>query len=214
MIIPGILTPIISRVFVDDILVDNLTDWLWPLLFGLLANGVLLALLNVMQGQAMQTLQTRFSIAHNSRFMQQVLALPLRFFAQRSAAEMATRPQIIDRLGSLVSGPLGMAAIGWITASSYFLVMFYFDALMSLGVLVIFAVNLLYFLWQANQLQSLNQVMVREKSQYAGASMQALQLLPEVKASGAENWLFSRLLGQKAKLNNQVHASAEKKDCW
>ncbi len=204
-IIPGMLTPIITRVFIDDVLIDQYTDWLRPLLIGLLVNGVLLGVLTLVQGQMMLILQTRFSVALNSRFMQQAMSLPLRFFAQRSAGDMASRPQLITRLGTLVSGPLGRACTGWITTFCYLAVMFYYDTALSLGVLVIFLFNVCFLLWQARQLETINQMLVRERTRYSGAVMQSLQILPEIKAMGGETGLYTKLLGHKARLTNQLN---------
>ncbi len=204
-IVPGMLTPIITRVFIDDVLIDQYTDWLRPLLIGLLVNGLLLGVLAIVQGQMMLILQTRFSVALNSRFMQQALSLPLRFFAQRSAGDLASRPQLITRLGALVSGPLGRACTGWITTFCYLAVMFYYDSALSLGVLVIFLFNVYFLLWQARQLETINQVLVRERTRYSGAAMQSLQMLPEIKAMGGETGLYTKLLGHKARLANQLN---------
>lgn len=210
MVIPGVLMPIMTRIFIDDVL-GHYTSWLRPVLIAILILGLVQALIQLMQSQIMLVLQTRISIALNSRFIQQALEMPLSFFSQRSPAEMASRPVLISRLAQLISGPLGMSAIGFITAGIYLIVMFFFDAWLALGVLGIALINMLCFVWQSWNMQSINQMMVRERTQYAGASMQSLQLLPEIKANGGENILFNKLLGHKAKLLNQSNSLAMRK---
>lgn len=203
LVIPGALIPLFSKIFIDDILIRQFKDWLTPLLCGMVSAGALQAVVTYFQGLMMMTLQTRLSVAMNSRFLQRAMELPLSFHAQRSPGEMAARPQLIDRVAQLVAGPLGMTAIGLMTAMAYFCIMLTYDVMLTLWILLIAVLNIMFFLWQGRQFQTLNQILVREGAQYAGASMQSLQLLPEIKATGAESMLFTQLMGHKAKWINQ-----------
>ncbi len=202
-IVPGALMPIASKIFVDNILIEKFTHWLPYLLVGMLVVSLIQSALSYFQRYIMLILQTRLSLFHISRYIQNALELPLRFFAQRSSAEMAVRPQLIDSLSGLISGPLGMAVIGWVTALTYMVVMFFYDVKLTLCIVTLALVNSAIFLWQARQFRTLNQVIIKESTQYMGASMQSLQLLGEVKASGTEKQLFEKLVGHKTRWMNQ-----------
>lgn len=203
MVVPGALMPMFSIIFVDHILVQGFRDWLPYLLTAIGAVALLQAGLIYLQQNLVLTLQTRLSVALNDRLLQKSLSLPLSFYAQRSAPEIAGRALMVDQLAGLISGPLGQAVIGLGTALIYLAIMVFFDPLLSGVIAVVGVLNLLYFWWQVRRVRELNQIVVRESAIYTGAQMQALQLLPEVKSSGLEDQLFSQLVGRKAKWLNE-----------
>lgn len=209
-IFPGILMPVLSRVFIDDVLLHHIEHWLYAVMIGLVLVGFLQAVLGFYQAKVMLVLQTRLGVSLNNEFMQKVLSLPLAFFSQRSASEMASRPMMIDRITQLISGPLGLAFVSAFTAFIYFLVMLFYDFVLSFVILAIALSNFSFFLWQTRQFQKLNQIAVKENGQYSGSALQNLQLLPEIKASGAEKYVFSKILGQKIKGLNVEHRIHEK----
>jgi len=203
LVIPGALLPILSIVFIDYILVQGFKDWLPILLGGIGVLALLQFLLNYLQQTITLVFQTKLSIALNSKILSKSMRLSLAFFSQRSASEVAGRTQLVDQLAALIAGPLGKSIIGLLTACVYWLVMFYFDQLLSLIVLTIAGVNLVYFSWQIRRVRELNQGITREASLFTGEQLQALQLLPEVKVSGLEKNLLKQLVGRKTKWLNE-----------
>ena len=211
LVIPGALMPILSIVFIDYILVQGFKDWL-PILLGSIAIIALLQFcLNYLQQSITLVFQTRLSIALNSRLISKAMNLPLTFFSQRSASEIAGRSQLVDNLAALITGPLGKSLIGLMTASVYCLIMFYFEVTLTLIVLGIALLNLLYFSWQVRRVRELNQAVTREASLNTGEQLQTLQLIPEVKISGLEENLLTKLIGRKIKWLNESSQLAIKR---
>lgn len=60
---PGVFVPAATKVFVDDILVRHLTDWMRPLLFGLACAALLGGLLNWLQGYFLARLQWKLGVS-------------------------------------------------------------------------------------------------------------------------------------------------------
>ena len=203
LVVPGALLPILSIVFIDYILVQGFKDWLPILLGSVCVLALLQFLLNYLQQIITLVFQTRLSIALNSRLITKCMRLPLSFFSQRSASEIAGRSQLVDKLAGLITGPLGKSFIGLMTATVYCFIMFYFDPKLTMIVLGIALVNLLYFSWQVRRVRELNQAVTREASLNTGEQLQALQLLPEVKVSGLEKNLLNQLVGRKIKWLNE-----------
>jgi NHLM bacteriocin system ABC transporter peptidase/ATP-binding protein len=203
LVVPGALMPILSIVFIDYVLVQGFSDWL-PILIGSIAVlAILQFLLNFLQQTITLVFQTRLSIALNSRLLKKAMGLPLSFFSQRSASEIAGRSQLVDNLAGLITGPLGKSFIGLMTASVYCLIMFFFEVNLTFIVLGIALLNLLYFSWQVRRVRELNQAVTREASLNTGEQLQALQLIPEVKISGLEDNLLKKLIGRKIKWLNE-----------
>ncbi|MDQ8209399.1 cysteine peptidase family C39 domain-containing protein [Coraliomargarita sp. SDUM461003] len=203
LVVPGLLLPFASIIFVDSILVQGFTDWLRPLLIGMGVVALLQFILTYYQQQMALVLATRLSVALGSRMIGRSLRLPLSFFAQRSPSEMASRAQLTDRLAGLISGPLAMSGIGLLTALLYMGVMLFFDPVLAAVIGLLGLANLLFFVWQFGRVQELNQALIRESTLYAGAQMQGLKMLSEVKASGMEKVLLGQLTGRKIREQNQ-----------
>ena len=203
LVVPGALLPILSIVFIDYVLVQGFKDWLPILIGSIVVLAILQFLLNFLQQTITLVFQTRLSIALNSRLLKKAMGLPLSFFSQRSASEIAGRSQLVDNLASLITGPLGKSFIGLMTASIYCIIMYFFEANLTFIVLGIALLNLLYFSWQVRRVRELNQAVTREATLNTGEQLQALQLIPEVKISGLENNLLKKLVGRKIKWLNE-----------
>lgn len=203
LVVPGVLLPILSIIFIDYILIQGFTDWLPILLGSVLVLAVLQFFLNFLQKTITMIFQTRLSIALNSRLIKKSIGLSLAFFSQRSSSEIAGRAQLVDQLCTLIAGPLAQSFVGLATATLYWFVMLYFDVFLSFLVLGIALVNLIYFSWQIRRVRELNQSITRETSLQTGEQLQALQLLPEVKLSGLEKNLLMQLVGRKTKVLNE-----------
>jgi len=205
MVIPGALIPIFSMIFIDHILVDGFHEWLPLLLAGIGVVSVLQFLLNYLQQNVCLVFQTRLAIALNSRLLVKSMKLPLSFFTQRSASEVAGRAQLVDSLCALVSGPMCQIFTGFVTACVYFAIMLYFDWMLCLVVLCLALINLVFFAWQVGSVREVNQNITRESSLNLGEQLQALQLLPEAKVSGLEDTFLSQILGRKARWLNSCN---------
>jgi ABC-type bacteriocin/lantibiotic exporter with double-glycine peptidase domain len=106
LVVPGLLTPAFSRVFVDDVLVRQAAGWLWPLLIGLGLTALARAAVTAFQQSLLLRLETKLSVLMTSRFLWRVLALPMGFFQQRHAGDIATRVDANDAVTRLLSGAL------------------------------------------------------------------------------------------------------------
>ena len=71
--------------------------------------------------------------------------------------------------------------------------------------------TLLYFSWQVRRVRELNQAVTREASLNTGEQLQTLQLIPEVKISGLEENLLTKLIGRKIKWLNESSQLAIKR---
>jgi ABC-type bacteriocin/lantibiotic exporter with double-glycine peptidase domain len=94
--VPGLLIPVFSKVFVDDLLVQGLSGWVGPLLIGLTLTAVLRAALSWLQQYYLLRLTTKLSVSMSGKFVWHVLRLPMDFYAQRYGGEIAWRVQLND----------------------------------------------------------------------------------------------------------------------
>ena len=109
--VPGIIIPAFAKIFVDDILIENLRGWLVPLLIGMAATAIGRALVTALQQSLLLRLQTKFSLAMVSRFLWRLLELPIEFFTQRHAGDIASRVAANEQIARLLSGSLSTNAL-------------------------------------------------------------------------------------------------------
>lgn len=87
----GIINPAFSRVFMDRILTGVNRDWLYPFIFALAAVTVVQIVVALINTLYMLKIQGKLAIVANSTFMWHVLRLPMEFFSQRMAGDVASR---------------------------------------------------------------------------------------------------------------------------
>ncbi len=88
---PGLVIPIFLRVFVDDILIGHHTSWITPLLIGMALVIALRAGLTWLQRMYLLRLETKLALSASAQFFWHVLRLPVEFFTQRYAGDIAFR---------------------------------------------------------------------------------------------------------------------------
>jgi len=202
LIIPGIIVPIFSKIFVDEILVKNLDSWLRPLLLAMAGTIVIQGALAWLQQRYLLRLQTKLSIRESSKFFWHVLRLPVNFFAQRYVGDIASRVSINDRVAQLLTGRLATAAISSITVLLYLFLMIAYDWVLSLAAIAVAALNLAAVQWYGNKIKDGNNYLQKERGKLIGMTMNGIQMIETLKATGTEDDFFSRWAGYQTKVTN------------
>jgi NHLM bacteriocin system ABC transporter peptidase/ATP-binding protein len=206
--IPGLLVPSFSRIFIDYYLVQKLNDWLVPLLVAMVITALARMGLTWLQQSHLLKLQTKLSVGPSSGFMWHVLRLPIGFFAQRYAGEIATRTQLNDRVAGLIAGDLATAGLNMLTMVIFALLMLQYNvALTAMG--IAFALgNLLALHLVARRLNDANQKLLLDRGKLTGVTTQSIGIIESFKASGMEQLFFARVAGYHAKVVTAEQALA------
>jgi NHLM bacteriocin system ABC transporter peptidase/ATP-binding protein len=202
LVIPGLVIPAFTRVFVDDILLGGLHDWLRPLLLGMVIAAIARGSLTWLQQRSLLRLQTKLAIGTSSRFFWHVLRLPMEFYYQRFPGEIGSRVQINDKVAGLLSGQLATTVIAMVTITFYAIVMLTYDAVLTLVGISFAVINVLALRYVSRKRVDENQKLMRARGQVMGISMGGLQMMEDLKATGAENDFFTDWSGRYAKSNN------------
>lgn len=89
MIIPGLAAPVFQQIFIDDILTRKHPDWMFSLCVGMTISFVLSGVMTWLRAVTLTYWQRKLTLADSSRYFWHILKLPLTFFQQRYAAEVA-----------------------------------------------------------------------------------------------------------------------------
>lgn len=200
----GLVVPVFSQIFVDDILVQGRQLWLQPLLVAMAFAAILQGLLTLFRLRYLRRLKIKLAVGMSSRFLWHILRLPVGFYAQRFAGEISNRTGLNDQVADVLSGKLATTIIDTIMVLFYALVMVQYDWVLTLIVVSFAAVNVLTLQSISRQRIDANQRLIQEYGKAAGASIAALQSIETLKASGLESDFFSRWSGYYTKaLNSQ-----------
>lgn len=208
LVIPGIIIPGLTKVFIDEVLIKQLSGWLVPLLWGLFITAILRTLLSWLQQYYLLRLQMKITVASSARFLWHVLRLPLAFFSQRMIGDIESRIASNNRVAELLSGNLSTSIVGLVSMLLYAIILFLYNwplTIISIG----FAGLNAYILWRvARGIENSSRRLQQELGKLNGIEMSALQAIETIKATGAENDFFQRWAGSHAKtINSQQKIS-------
>lgn len=203
LVVPGVIIPIFTRIFVDDILLANRVEWLPALLTGMALTALLHVVIHWMRQYYLLRLETRLAISSSGKFLWHLLHLPVEFFAQRMAGDIGSnRVQINDQVSTLLSRELASGVLD-IAAALFFLgLMFYYSPVLTLVVLILALVNGILLKYSSRLRIDQNHRMLQERGKLAGVSMAGLTAIESVKAGGAESDFFAKWAGYQANLLN------------
>ena len=104
LVIPGMILPGMTSVFVDNVLIRQYEGWLAPILAGLAAAFLLNIALRWLQGQALLRMEMQLALQQSALFTRHVLRLPIEFFSQRYGGDLVSRVEANDRVATLLAG--------------------------------------------------------------------------------------------------------------
>jgi NHLM bacteriocin system ABC transporter peptidase/ATP-binding protein len=202
LVIPGLVIPVFTRVFVDNILIGHMTDWARPLIVAMVITAILRALLTSLQQRYLMRLETKLALSTSSKFLWHVLRLPIEFFTQRFGGEIGARVMINDRIAVLLSGELATTLISIVTLLFFVIVMFQYDVLLTMVSLLIAGLNIVALQYVSRKRTDANQKLMQDRGTMQGTAMAGLMSIETLKGSGGESDFFTRWSGYMAKVMN------------
>lgn len=200
LVIPGLVIPVFSRVFIDNILIGKMDSYLYPLLWGMGITMLLRAILTWLQQNYLSRLQTKFAITSATKFFWHVLHLPVEFFTQRFAGDISGRVETNNKIATLLSGNLSTNAINLLMLIFYAAVMFNYDILLTFIGLGMAVLNFVVLKYVSRKHVDITKRMRQDEGKLSGTSMNGLQVIETLKATGSEADFFSKWAGYFAKV--------------
>jgi NHLM bacteriocin system ABC transporter peptidase/ATP-binding protein len=202
LVVPGLLIPIFAKIFVDQILIQQLDNWVMPLLIGMALTALLRGGLTWLQQTLLARLDTKIAITQASSFFWHVLRLPISFFDARFAGDILSRVSANDRVARLLSGPLATNLASMPTVVFYFAIMVAFDWVMALVGATLALLNVVALRSMARVREDGSRRIQQDQGKLAGTSVAGIKMLETLKSSGQEDDFFSKWAGYQAKYLN------------
>uniref|UniRef100_B3EP93 ABC transporter-related protein n=1 Tax=Chlorobium phaeobacteroides (strain BS1) TaxID=331678 RepID=B3EP93_CHLPB len=202
LVIPGLVVPSFLRIFIDYVLVQGATDWLRPLLIGMLLTALLQGVLTWLKQYYLLRAETKLALTSSAKFFNHVFAMPMRFFTMRQAGEISNRVQLNDQVATLVAGDLTANALNFLLIAFYALLMFRYDTVLTLGAILIAVVNASALFYVSRKRVVLNQKFQQDYGKLMGTTFYGIKTIESLKASGSEPDFFARWSGLFANMVN------------
>ncbi len=202
LVIPGLLIPTFSRIFIDDILLGDKTRWLYPLILGMAITAILRGGLTWLQQYYLLRMETKMALTSSSRYFWHILRLPVEFFTQRSAGDVSSRVASNDRVASLLSRELATTILGCVTIVFYFFLMLRYDVLLTMVGVVAVILNIVFLRLVSTKRENANMRLLQTRGKVEGTAMSGLQIIETLKATASESDFFSQWSGYHARLIN------------
>jgi ATP-binding cassette, subfamily C, bacterial len=198
----GLVVPVFTQVFVDEILIQGRQHWLRPLLLTMAIAAIIQGGLTLLRLRYLRRLKIKLAVGMSSRFLWHILRLPVSFYAQRFAGEISNRTSLNDQVADILSGQLATTAIDTLMLGFYVVVMSQYDLVLTVIVVSFALINVITLQKISRQRKDANQRLIQDYGKAAGVAIAALQSIETLKASGLESDFFSRWSGYYTKAIN------------
>jgi NHLM bacteriocin system ABC transporter peptidase/ATP-binding protein len=202
LIVPGLLIPVFSQLFIDQILIGRFDKWLLPLVASMVGCAVLMALLTWLQREVLLRLETRLALIGALNFVQNLVRLPVGYFSQRHPAEVASRVMLNDRVAQLMASEVALVVFNLLSATAYLVAMALYAPPLAVIVVCFAALNFIILVWSSRQLADENRRLLAASSLQSGLAKQGMQMIESYKASGTEHLLRERLSAMQSRVIN------------
>jgi NHLM bacteriocin system ABC transporter peptidase/ATP-binding protein len=199
LVVPGLVVPTFTRIFIDEYLVGNRAFMVPPLLMAMGITAAVLMLLTWLQKYYLLRLETKLSLLHSSRFFAHLQRLPVPYFVQRFAGEIGSRVAINDSVAKVIASKLTTTAIDLCVVIFYAGLMFVYDVWMTVAVIAVSLLNVAIVKMVARVRTDISRRLLLDRGKLMGTSMGGLQMIETLKATGGEAEFFARWAGYQAK---------------
>jgi NHLM bacteriocin system ABC transporter peptidase/ATP-binding protein len=202
LVVPAIVAAGFSKIFIDDILIKHTSSWFIPLLIGMALTALIRAVLTLVRQSLLLRLQTKLSVVMVSRFLWHVMALPVEFFTQRHAGDIANRVGANEQIGRLLSSGVAANALNLTSIIFFAAAMAIYDLPLAVIGVGMSLANVLALQLIGERRQDLSRSLALEQGKLVGATVSAVRSIETLKASGLEDEAFGQWAGIQAKALN------------
>ncbi|MBR4641822.1 MAG: NHLP family bacteriocin export ABC transporter peptidase/permease/ATPase subunit [Selenomonadaceae bacterium] len=200
MIIPGLASPVFSQIFLDDILTRKHPDWMFNFCLAMTVSWVVCGAMSWLQAVILTRWQQKLTLADSSSFFWHLLRLPMQFFNQRYAAEVASRVSFNESIAGVLSGPAATAVLNLLVAIFYLLLLLQYSVTLTIIGVFFSSIDIIIFFALRRHLTDLNMKIQQDAGKGYGVTMNGLLMIETIKANGNESDFFSKWAGYRAKV--------------
>ncbi|QBE94824.1 Lactococcin-G-processing and transport ATP-binding protein LagD [Blautia producta] len=199
LVFPGLVIPVFSQVFIDDILLGGNDKWIMAFLAIMFFTVLFQAVLTFYRGLLLQKLQNKMSMISAHKFLSHMFRLPMNFFDQRFAGDLSGRVENNNSVSNFLAGDLGETVLNILVAIFYLILLLLYSPFLTLIGIISILVNVALVKFSSDSIENSTMKMQQDQGKLLGSIYAGLNITSTLKASGAENGYIGRILGYYAK---------------
>ncbi len=182
----GLASPIFMQTIVDQVLVHHDADLLNLMLVGMVVVALFQMGTSTLRVYLIGYMSARLSIAMLSRFYRHLLSLSMRFFALRRTGDLTTRFRENATIQRLLTGTTVSAVLDFIMLFVYLALMFYYNAELTLVMLIFVPLSVGLTLIYTPILKSFSQRAFLARAEQSSVLIDSLHGIDVVKVEAVE----------------------------
>lgn len=206
----SIISPLFTRIFLDEILPGKNADWTLWLFAGMGALALYQFVMILIQGRYSSRVAGALALKGNRDYLQHLLRLPMTFFSMRSVGDLQRRMHLNQTITHSLVDVIAPQFINIGLLVLYLILMFSYSVGLTLIGLLAAGINLGFVQYFSKRRINLIRSMEQGEAQYYSATISCLDNMESIKAAGAETGFFKYWGGLWAhKFNAKGHAVEE-----
>ena len=202
LILPGLILPALSQLFLDQILGNTGVTWFGQFLTFMAATILFRTILELYRSKLLLNMQNKLVLLSSKEFLEKLFRLPVSFFDQRSPGDLVGRIENNDHVNVFITSNLAEIVLDIFVAAFYLILLLLYNPLMTGIGLIGIVFNMILAKVTSSKIANMIQKLQQDKGKLAGAVCAGLSVTSTLKASGAESVYSARILGYEAKASS------------
>lgn len=193
--VPTLLSPMALQAFVDQFLVNGLSQWAMLSVITLLVAMFLMLWLSFWQGIVARQVTQVLSVRQATMLVAHALRLPVSFYSQRYSGEIAARLHLVDSVSSVAAGQLIPAILGLVTSGAVTVALLLYAWPLAIVAIAAAAIVMVVLKLSARVRSDQAITLGREQAALSGAISYDLRTIDTLKATGGDELATRSILG-------------------
>ena len=205
----SLISPLFTRIFLDEILPGRSPDWVNWFFIGMGALAVYQFFVVLLQTRYAKRVAGALALKANKEYLHHLLRLPMPFFAMRNVGDLQQRMHLNQTITSSLVDVLAPQVINIGLMVLYLTLMLSYSFWLTLIGVLAAAINLGIVRYYSNRRIDMTRSMQQSEGQYYSATISCIDNMESIKAAGAETGFFKYWSGLWAHKFN-VNANTDK----
>jgi len=186
----SLITPMFTRVFLDEILSGKNADWKTYFFICMGALAIFQFIVILLSTRYSKRIAGALALKGNREYLQHLLRLPMSFFAMRNVGDLQQRMHLNESITHSLINVLAPQVINIGLLILYLILMFSYSTWLTLIGILAAGINLGLVQYFSKQRINLVRSMEQSEGQYFSATISCIDNMESIKAAGAETGFF------------------------
>ncbi len=206
LILPQLTMPIFSQIYLDEVINNNMANWLKPMLWAMALTIVVQAIFEYLQLLGGRKLEKRLTRRFSVNFKHKMLSLPESYYKQRYASDVAVRMESNSSISEFIASKLLPTLTGLVSLVFYLILTFLYSPLLGLLILSTTGLNALVIKANLRAQKDDSLKIQKDGAKAESVVVSAMTNMETIKAGALEEDIFRRFSGYQSRLLNTTQS--------